>query len=255
MLRLFSFLAFLALVSMPTLSQGQAGGGQWGSIKGQIVFGGDELPVAKEINVEGQDKKECLAKGKLYNEEYVIDKQTKGVKWVFVALVDPKNPKSAIPVHPDVAKELPKKVTFDQPCCMFEPRVLAVVEGQIVEAKNSATIPHNVKTDGGINNPNINQIIPPGKSLDVPGWKATTTAVPVSCTIHPWMKGWIRVYPHPYVAVTDAKGNFEIKNAPAGEWNLVVWHEGQGYGAGGKMGTAVKIEAGKVTDIGTSKIK
>ena len=39
------------------------------------------------------------------------------------------------------------------------------------------------------------------------------------------MKAWWMVFDHPYFAVTDAKGYFEIKNAPAGTQKMVVWQE------------------------------
>jgi hypothetical protein len=146
-------------------------------------------------------------------------------------------------------------VSFDQPCCAFEPHVLGVVDGQIVEVKNSAPFPHNVNVFGGAVNPKLNETVPPGKSLDIEGWKASTTPVPVQCVIHPWMKMYIRVFPHPYFAVTDAQGNWEIKDAPAGKWNLVVWHEGQGWGPGGKAGTPVVIAANMVTNAGVTKVK
>ena len=51
--------------------------------------------------------------------------------------------------------------------------------------------------------------------------------IKIECNIHPWMNGWVRVFDHPYFAVTDADGNFELKNAPAGNYRLMVWH-GQG---------------------------
>lgn len=246
MRRIIPLLGLLTLIAAPTLSSGQGADGQWGTIKGTIILDG-AIPERPVIKVTGQDEAECLKKGKIFGEEYVVDKETKGVKYVFVGLVDPKAINAAIPIHPDVAKNLPKKVVFDQPCCMFEPRVLGVAKGQIVEAKNSATIPHNVKIDGGDFNPNLNQIIPAGKSVEVDGWKGVNRIVPISCTIHPWMNGYVRVHPNPYFAVTDAKGNWEIKNAPAGNWNLVTWHEGRGFGPGGKMGVPVTIAGGKVT--------
>ena len=43
---------------------------------------------------------------------------------------------------------------------------------------------------------------------------------------HPWMRAWIYVSPHPYVAVTDATGHFLISKAPAGKVILHAWHEG-----------------------------
>ena len=39
------------------------------------------------------------------------------------------------------------------------------------------------------------------------------------------MKAWWMVLDHPYFAVTDDKGYFEIKNAPAGTQKVVVWQE------------------------------
>ncbi len=242
MFRLFTGLTFLALIATPALSYAQ----EWGNIKGQVVWGGDKAPVRTEINVNS-DKAACTAKGPLFSEEFVVDPKSKGVKWVMVWLVDAKDAKAHLPIHPSL-KDFAKKVAFDQPCCQFEPHVLAVREGQVVEAKNSATIPHNVNVIGGIRNPNLNQIIPPGKSLDISGWKASPTPVSVSCTIHSWMKMYIRVFDHPYFAVTDDQGNFEIKNAPAGDYHIVVWHEGNGWVVGDKKGVPITIAAGKTTE-------
>ena len=43
---------------------------------------------------------------------------------------------------------------------------------------------------------------------------AERTPGAVICDIHPWMSAWWMVLDHPYFAVTDAKGNYEIKNVP-----------------------------------------
>jgi hypothetical protein len=248
--------AFLVLVALPLVSPGQAPAPGWGDLKGQVLFGGPAIPAQAPIAVPNAAGIPCVAKNPPVTEEYVVDTKTKGVKWVFVALVDPDNPRAALPVNPAVQKALPKTVSFDQPCCTFEPHVLGVVAGQNVEVKNSAAFPHNAKIDGGNSNPNDNILVPPNKSAIVPGqWKASASAVPVTCGIHPWMKMWIRVYPHPYFAVTDDTGNWEIKDAPAGNWNLVIWHEGEGWGPGGKTGVPVTVVAGKMTSVGVSKIK
>ena len=36
----------------------------------------------------------------------------------------------------------------------------------------------------------------------------------------------IFVVPHPYYAVTDESGKFELTDVPPGEYELVAWHEG-----------------------------
>ena len=45
------------------------------------------------------------------------------------------------------------------------------------------------------------------------------------------MGGWIVALDHPYAAVTDGKGRFTIRNAPAGATlELVAWHEAGKFG-------------------------
>ena len=71
--------------------------------------------------------------------------------------------------------------------------------------------------------------------------KAETPPIPFKCDIHPWMKGYVRVFDHPYFAVTDEDGKFEIKNAPAGKWRIVYWHEnGFHKGREGAVGFPVR---------------
>ena len=42
------------------------------------------------------------------------------------------------------------------------------------------------------------------------------------------MNAEMLVVEHPYYAVTDEAGRFELTNVPAGEYQLVAWHEGWG---------------------------
>jgi hypothetical protein len=70
------------------------------------------------------------------------------------------------------------------------------------------------------------------------------------------MKGYIRIFNHPYYAVTADDGTFEIKDAPAGEYRIAVWHEGMGWVAfddadAGKKGKLITIKADGITDLGT----
>ena len=44
-----------------------------------------------------------------------------------------------------------------------------------------------------------------------------------------WMKSWLVVREHPYVAVTDKDGRFEMRNLPSGEWTFRFWQEKAGY--------------------------
>ena len=229
---------------------------EWGGVKGQVVWAGGDAPARDKLKVD-KDQDACLKNGDLLSEKFVVDPKSKGVRWVVVWLIDPKKPTAAIPIAPALKSIKDKKLFLDQPTCMFEPHVLAIRQGQEVDFKNTAKVPHNINLVKPVVGPNLNQIIPPGKSLLVSTFKPTgTTPVNVSCTIHGWMKGYIWVFPHPYFAVTDAEGNFEIKDAPAGNWHMVVWQEEKGWVTdGGKAGTPVTIKGGSTTDVGKIDLK
>jgi hypothetical protein len=78
----------------------------------------------------------------------------------------------------------------------------------------------------------------------------------ITCNIHPWMKGWVRVFDHPYYCLTDENGGFSLTLVPAGDHRLKVWHPGSGWlgGARGKAGKLVSIRRDAVTDLQQLKI-
>ena len=49
--------------------------------------------------------------------------------------------------------------------------------------------------------------------------------VQIVCDLHPWMKSYLIVKDHPYVAITDEKGAFKIDGVPPGEYTVKCWHE------------------------------
>ena len=164
----------------------------------------------------------------------------------------------AAQIHPMYAKKADKPKVIDQPCCMFEPRVLALRDGEDYVVKNSAKIAHNVNVIASrrSGNKSFNVILPSGASKKIASVKAYRTPMNVRCDIHPWMQAYIWVFDSPYFAVTDEKGNFEFKNAPVGDYNIVVWHESMGYlgGRAGARGTPIKITEGG-TDLGKIALK
>jgi len=229
----------------------------WATLKGQVVFDGDPLPAVAELKVT-KDEKHCLDKGKLHSEAWVVDKDSKGVKNAFVYLMPEPGSDKALPIHPSLKDAKVKEVEIDQPCCAFVPHCLAVREGQTLVVKNSSPVPHNVRWQGqrGVNE-SSSVIVPAGKSHKVEGLRAQRLPVPIACDIHPWMNGWVRIFDHPYFALTDAKGNFEIAHAPAGEWRLVVWHEEGGLHKGEvkNPGEKITIKGGSVQDLGKLSVK
>jgi hypothetical protein len=51
---------------------------------------------------------------------------------------------------------------------------------------------------------------------------------PVTCGVRPYMKSWLCIVDTPYFAKTDAEGRFAIRDVPAGEYQVKVWHEAAG---------------------------
>jgi len=223
--------AVLALAGV-LLASSSAGAQGWGTVKGQVTLKkGDPLPDNPAVNVTA-DKQHCLAKGPIHRNDLVVNKKNRGVRWVLVWLApvkDFRNVNNVPPIHASLKKG-PAKVELDQPVCVFVPRMTAIREGTTLVYKNSAPVPHNVSLQGGAQGPNLNQLLPAKTGeLVVKDVKARFMPFSYNCSIHPWMKGWVGVFKHPYFAVTDADGKFEIKNAPAGTWRLMVWQEKVGW--------------------------
>ena len=131
-------------------------------------------------------------------------------------------------VHESYAETADAKVTLDNEWCRFNGHVVTLRTSQTLLVRNLDEVGHNTKIDT-LNNPPINPILPAGGELEQTFPEAERLPASVSCNIHPWMKSWVLIKDNPYMAVTDASGNFEIKNVPTGTWTFQVWHEKPGY--------------------------
>lgn len=49
--------------------------------------------------------------------------------------------------------------------------------------------------------------------------------VQIFCNIHPQMRAMIYVTPNRYFTRADADGKFEMANIPAGNYEIIAWHE------------------------------
>ncbi|MBX9579551.1 MAG: hypothetical protein K2X87_04515 [Gemmataceae bacterium] len=227
--------------------------GQWAAVKGQVVFpAGKPVPEPAKLEVT-QDKAHCLAKGPILDEAIQVNPKTKGLKNVVVWLrpdnTDPK--KSALEknqINPADAGRRAAEVVIDQPQCMFVPRVTVARAGDTLVAKNSAPVAHNFFWTSG-NNGNYNPTIPAGQNFKLPDpLKPETAPIQYKCSIHPWMTGYVRIFDHPYFAVTDENGKWEMKDAPVGKFRVVYWHEnGFKDGVKGRFGEPITIEAAGTT--------
>lgn len=122
------------------------------------------------------------------------------------------------------AMDLPEQRQFlDQKECRYEPHILLVPANAKLVMKSSDAVLHTVHMDGAATYnlpfPFTNQVI--SRDMSTPG------LVNLKCNGgHTWMNAELLVVTHPYYAVTDESGKFELTNVPPGEYEIVAWHEG-----------------------------
>ncbi len=182
-----------------------------GTISGTVRLQGDAPIPKKKANTVDPDacgreavSQECLVgkRGGLQNAVVFIDGKVEGAKKF-------ERPEGGY--------------ALDQKKCQFDPHILIVEAAAPIRILNSDNIFHNFHTVSRVNamvdRAQMKSSSPLTVQFDKPEFIA------VHCDIHDWMKGWIVVAPHPYYAVTDENGNYAIKDLPAGDYNVVVWHE------------------------------
>jgi plastocyanin len=138
---------------------------------------------------------------------------------------------------------------LDQKACRYAPHVQALTVGTPLSLMNNDAILHNVHANEA--NMTVFNVAMPIKGQKLPIPMRKPGLMKLQCDAgHTWMNGWIYVFDHPYYAVTDEGGTFTIKDVPAGEHTLELWHEpADGTGAG--VRTTAKV---KVTDGGVAKL-
>ncbi|MFM7152398.1 MAG: hypothetical protein ACKO23_21430, partial [Gemmataceae bacterium] len=252
-----------------------------GTIVGKVLWQGerpsqDELAANLKKSITGNPDKDYCLTGKLAGDpadmkvellpcetdqqSYRIG-QNGGLGNVFV-WIEPEAGKF-FELSPDLLESVPKKVMLTQPHCAFLPHCMILMpsyrdgtgklvpSGQEFLVENDARVGHNAKVKGGPLNGEQGSTIP-ARNKDGSTTKLTISLRPdkvpvsVSCDIHGWMKAWIRVFDHPFAAVSSvgsdlknrkwedekspAFGTFEIRGVPVGaRVRLFAWHEELGF--------------------------
>ena len=121
----------------------------------------------------------------------------------------------------------------------FVPRIVAVTVGSTVDFPNDDPIYHNVFSLSRTKTFDLGRY-PQGKSrgevFDKPG------VVKVFCQIHSHMSATVMVFNHPWFAVPDQEGTFDLPGVPPGLHQVTAFHERLG-----DTTQQVRVEPGRPT--------
>ena len=208
-------LTTICLVGLGRLEAGGAQAGGRGTIKGHIRLNG-KLPGNPVIRMAADPMCARMNAGKRVIQMTVAASADGSLANVFVR-VQGTFPQTPVPST---------LVKIDQTGCVYTPRMVGLRVGQALEVRNSDALLHNVhgisSHDNGFNVGQpmagmVNQFKPKNEEI-----------MRLKCDIHSWMTAYIGVVSHPYFAVSDDSGTFQIANVPAGTHTIQTWHERYG---------------------------
>ena len=130
---------------------------------------------------------------------------------------------------------------MDQQHERFLPHVLPITVGSTVRFLNSEEVFHNVFSLSPVKSFDLGRY-PKGQHREVVFDK--TGVVSVYCDIHTQMNAVILVVPNRFFTITDAAGNFVIKDIPPGDHEVRVW-----YGRQPEKSTTVIIKEQGTTEL------
>ena len=131
----------------------------------------------------------------------------------------------------------PTRVEIRQRDETFIPRVVAVPVGSVVDFPNDDPLYHNVFSLSRTKEFDLGRY-PKGQTQEVrferPG------VVKVFCDLHSHMTATVMVFNHPWFAVPDAAGRYDLPDVPSGDREITAWHERLG-----DTTTRVRVEPGR----------
>jgi plastocyanin len=179
-------------------------------VRGTVAFRG-KVPIAetKRVTVDTElCGKEALV------QTVQVNTDTLGLRHVVVSVKGIASPRY------DGAG--PKRIIVNAQCA-FEPRVAAGRVGDTLEIQNLDPILHN--THVVVGKKTIVNVAQVAGSRPIPKTLKRAGLYVLRCDKHTFMTGALQVFDHPYFAVTDEFGAFQIPPLPAGSYTIVVWHE------------------------------
>lgn len=213
----------------------------WATLTGQVLWPNDKAIPHEPIKVTA-DRKAC---GELFDQSVIVDEKTRGLKNVVVWLRPDDTvrgnhfPKDRI--HPSLQKVKATKHSISSTRCQYSPRIVALRVDDTLAFPSDKTINHSPN----VSSEHYSKTLPPNDEYHTKPIEYQSSPISFACNIHPWMRGYARVFDHPYFTVTDDEGKFTIEKVPVGNWRIVYWHEtGYQRGREGGLGEVIEVKQG-----------
>jgi hypothetical protein len=188
--------------------------GNEGSVLGTITVSG-EVPKARTIDMSADPV--CAELNKEPKTDSLITNQDRLLN-VFIYVKESEALKSYRFEVPDT------EVVLERKNCRYSPHVLGLRVGQRLAIVSNDPTHHNTHPVPKVNQ-EWNQTQPPQAPPLIKTFARPEVLIPFKCNHHPWEKAYVGVLDHPFFAVSDNLGNYEIRGLPSGNYKLVFWHE------------------------------
>ena len=221
----------LAYWIVPPLIMGLMGTGSWlayaepyqvidvtdgGTITGVATWKG-ELPdippieIAADTNICGEEAT---------SQALLVNAKNNGVSFVLVYLEGVEQGKAPA-----------DKYWLHMVNCQFTEHIFPFVRTQVMAMVNHDPFFHNPHFFNSRNASLLNVPMPePDVEIDHKFLRTPLRnekgMMRLQCDVHNNMNAYWAGFNHPYFAVTDADGKFEIRGVPPGKYTVVAWHEG-----------------------------
>ena len=196
-----------------------------GVLSGQVTYDGPPLPLV--LNSEAGTRRQPVD----------VDPDSNGLREAAVWL-------DGVPDDRPGVEDEQQPVLVDQIQFEFVPRVVTVRAGRPVAFLNSDIANHGVTASARSDRNRFSVTRQPGDEY-VHRFAASRQPVAIGCPVHSAMSAWVFVLDHPYHAVTDRLGRFELPPAPPGRYDLRVHHPDGGL----RRRIPVEIRAGERAEV------
>jgi plastocyanin len=185
-----------------------------GTISGQVTFKG-EAPAMRPIQMQADPVCDMKHAEPPLTETLVLGKDNSMANVLVQVVTGLPEAEYPVPQEP---------LVLSQEGCRYSPRVFGLRAGQKLRVLNPDGTTHNVNFKCEVNRP-LNLGMPKTLHETEVTFDQPEPVFPVKCDVHPWMLAYCAVLSHPYFAVTDADGRFELPDLPAGKYLIEAWHE------------------------------